>query len=132
RYRMFPIIGTVVITAAMILLAQLQVGTSLWIATLDSLVLGVGLGLVMQVLILAVQNSVDPSMMGVATSGATLFRQLGGSIGVAVMGSIFANRVRTELASRLPHGVAVPKTVSPAAIQHLPAAAPPGLVDALA
>src|SRR4051795_4028304 len=71
RYRMFPIVGTVVITASMILLAQLQVGTSLWVATLDSLVLGVGLGLVMQVLILAVQNSVDPSMMGVATSGAT-------------------------------------------------------------
>ena len=123
RYRTFPIVGTVVITVAMVLLAQLQVGTSLWIATLDSLVLGVGLGLVMQVLILAVQNSVDPSMMGVATSGATLFRQIGGSIGVAVMGSIFANRVHTELASRLPHGVPVPKTVTPSVIKHLPAAA---------
>ena len=131
RYRQFPIIGTVVITAAMILLAQLQVGTSLWVATLDSLVLGVGLGLVMQVLILAVQNSVDPSMMGVATSGATLFRQIGGSIGVAVMGSIFANRVHAELASRLPRGVPIPKTVSPAAIKHLPAAAHAAFVDAV-
>ena len=132
RYRMFPIIGTVVITASMILLAQLQPGTSLWIATLDSLILGVGLGLVMQVLILAVQNSVDPSMMGVATSGATLFRQIGGSIGVAVMGSIFANRVHAELASRLPHGVPIPKTVSPAAIKQLPAAAHQAFVDAFA
>jgi hypothetical protein len=129
---MFPIIGTVVITAAMVLLAQLQVGTSLWVATLYSLILGVGLGLVMQVLILAVQNSVDPSMMGVATSGATLFRQIGGSIGVAVMGSIFANRVHAELASRLPHGFPIPKTVSPAAIKHLPAAAHQAFVDAFA
>jgi MFS family permease len=132
RYRMFPIIGTVVIAAAMILLSQLQVGTSLWVATLYSLVLGVGLGLVMQVLILAVQNSVDPSMMGVATSGATLFRQIGGSIGVAVMGSIFANRVHAELAGRLPHGFPIPKTVSPAAIKHLPGAAHQAFVDAFA
>ena len=77
----------------------------------------------MQVLILAVQNAVDPSVMGVATSGSTLFRQIGGSIGVALFGTIFANRLHTELATRLPAGVKPPSTTSPAAIAHLPEAA---------
>ena len=60
--------------------------------------LGLGLGMVMQVLVLAVQNAVDPSQMGVATSGSTLFRQIGGSIGVALFGTIFASRLHAELA----------------------------------
>jgi EmrB/QacA subfamily drug resistance transporter len=132
RYKMFPIIGTVVITISLVLLAQLQVDTALWVATVDSLILGVGLGLVMQVLILAVQNSADPSMMGVATSGATLFRQIGGSIGVAVMGSIFANRVHVELAARLPKGMAIPKTVTPLALKHLPQAVHRAYAEAVA
>ena len=65
-------------------------------------VLGLGLGMVMQVLVLAVQNSVDYRMLGVATSGSTLFRQIGGSIGVAAFGAIFANRLGSEFAARLP------------------------------
>jgi DNA-binding MarR family transcriptional regulator len=65
-------------------------------------VLGLGLGLVMQVLVLAVQNAVDYRDLGVATSGATLFRSIGGSVGTAVLGSIFSNRLRAELASALP------------------------------
>ncbi|MFL5952839.1 MAG: MDR family MFS transporter [Gaiellaceae bacterium] len=123
RYRVFPILGTAVIAVAMVLMSRLNVGTSLWIATLDSLVLGLGLGMVMQVLLLAVQNSVDPREMGVATSGSTLFRQIGGSIGVALFGAIFASRVHTELANRLPHNVPVPKSVTPATIRQLPPSA---------
>jgi hypothetical protein len=88
--------------------------------------------MVMQVLVLAVQNSVDPSMMGVATSGSTLFRQIGGSIGVALFGTIFANRVRVELAHRLPPGTTVPKTINPAGIRHLPPAAHTAFADAFA
>ena len=76
-------------------------------------VLGLGLGMVMQVLVLAVQNSVDPSMMGVATSGSTLFRQIGGSIGVALFGTIFANRVHVELAARPAGGIAHPEDDQP-------------------
>ena len=98
RYRFFPIAGTAIMAVAMVLLAQLHAGTSTWVAAVFACVLGLGLGMVMQVLVLAVQNSVDPSMMGVATSGSTLFRQIGGSIGVALFGTIFANRVRVELA----------------------------------
>ena len=65
-------------------------------------VLGVGLGLVMQVLILAVQNAVPYAQLGVATSAATLFRSIGGSLGTAILGAIFANRLTDELAAALP------------------------------
>ena len=68
------------------------------------LVLGVGLGLVMQVLVLAVQNAVPYEQLGVATSSATLFRSIGGSLGTSILGAIFANRLATELATSLPPG----------------------------
>ena len=66
------------------------------------IVVGLGLGMVMQVLVLAAQNSVEHRLLGVATSASTLFRQIGGSIGVALFGAIFANRLAQELAQRLP------------------------------
>src|SRR4051794_35644189 len=130
RYRMFPIAGTAFMAMAMFLLSRLGAGTSVWVAAIFALVLGLGLGMVMQVLVLAVQNAVDPSVMGVATSGSTLFRQIGGSIGVALFGTIFANRVRVELASRLPHGAHIPKTINPAGIKHLPPQAHTAFADA--
>ena len=102
RYRLFPIAGTAIMAVAMFLLSRLEAGTSTWVAACFATVLGLGLGMVMQVLVLAVQNSVDPSVMGVATSGSTLFRQIGGSIGVALFGDDLANREHTELAARLP------------------------------
>jgi hypothetical protein len=76
--------------------------------------------MVMQVLVLAVQNAVDPRQMGVATSGSTLFRQIGGSIGVSIFGAVFANQLHGELASRLPAGAAAPHAGNPAAIRALP------------
>jgi EmrB/QacA subfamily drug resistance transporter len=132
RYRIFPIIGTALMAVGMFLLAQLQVSTSLWVATFDSFVLGLGLGMVMQVLVLAVQNSVPHSVLGVATSGSTLFRQVGGSIGVALFGTIFANRLHTELTARLPAGVKAPRIASPAIIRHLPPLAHAAFVYAVA
>src|SRR6478609_4545050 len=120
RYRVFPIVGTALVAVAMILLSRLEVGTSVWVAAGFAVVLGLGLGMVMQVLVLAVQNAVDRSVMGVATSGSTMFRQIGGSIGVALFGTIFASRVRVELAHRLPAGTRVPKTINPEGIKHLP------------
>jgi hypothetical protein len=78
--------------------------------------------MVIQVLVLAVQNAVDYAYLGVATSGSTLFRQIGGSIGVAVFGAIFANRLANELAASLPPGVRTPASPNPAALKHLPSA----------
>jgi len=120
RYRIFPLIGTAVIAVGMLLLSRLGIGTSLWMAALDMVILGLGLGMVMQVLVLAVQNAVDYAYLGVATSGSTMFRSIGGSIGVSLFGAIFSNRLHTELAQRLAPGVHLPSTTSPAAIRALP------------
>jgi MFS family permease len=122
RYKPFPIIGTAIAAVAMLLLSRLHAGTSLWLVTLYLLVLGLGLGLVMQVLVLAAQNAVPYEMLGVATSGSTLFRQIGGAVGVSIFGAIFANRLATELANRLPPGVHVPAAASPALVRKLPEA----------
>jgi hypothetical protein len=88
------------------------------------LVLGLGLGMVMQVLVIAVQNAVDYGDLGVATSGATLFRLIGGSLGTAVFGAIFAARLTRNLEHFLPPGAAAGQgtAMNPAAIAHL---APP-------
>jgi DNA-binding MarR family transcriptional regulator len=95
-------------------------------------VLGLGLGMVMQVLVLAVQNSVDYQYLGVATSGSTLFRQIGGSIGVSVFGAIFSTNLASELASRIPRSVHVPTAANPAIVRHLPAAVRAPYIDAFA
>jgi EmrB/QacA subfamily drug resistance transporter len=120
RYRVFPIMGTAVMAVAFVLLWRINAGTPTVITLVDAAILGLGLGMVMQVLVLAVQNSVDFAVLGTATSGSTLFRQVGGSIGVSLFGTIFANRLGVELAKRLPPGVHPPKTTNPAAIRQLP------------
>ncbi|HEY7074182.1 MAG TPA: MFS transporter [Solirubrobacteraceae bacterium] len=122
RYRRFPIAGTALMTIAMLLLTRLGTTTPGWVAALYMVVLGLGLGMVMQVLVLAVQNAVDYRFLGVATSGSTLFRQVGGSIGVALFGAIFTNRLAAELAERLPRGAHVPAQANPAVVHQLPAA----------
>ncbi len=121
RYKVFPIVGTVVMTVGLVLLWRLGTGSSLLTAAGDMLVVGLGIGMVMQVLVLAVQNSVDHRLLGVATSGAILFRQIGGSIGIALFGAVFANRLHANLAAALP-GVPVPGTATPEAIKALPPA----------
>ena len=122
RYRPFPIAGTAVAAVAIFLLSRLAVTTPIWLAALYMLVLGLGLGMVMQVLVLAAQNAVPFEMLGVATSGSTLFRQIGGSIGVSIFGAIFANRLASELADRMPAGVHVPAAANPAIVRQLPEA----------
>jgi hypothetical protein len=116
----------------MFLLTQIEAGTATWVSEIYAAILGLGLGMVMQVLILAVQNSVPHSVLGVATSGSTMFRQIGGSIGVALFGTIFASRLHTELAARLPAGTKVPTTINPAGIRHLPPAQHQAFADAVA
>lgn len=105
-YRPFPIIGTAIMTVGLVLLSTMDAHTGRLESSAFMFVLGLGLGGVMQVLVLAVQNAVDYKDLGVATSGATLFRSIGGSVGTAVLGSIFSNRLSAELASKLPSSAA--------------------------
>lgn len=102
HYKVFPILGTAMATLGMWLLSSLDASTSEGAAALHMLILGLGLGMVMQVLVLAVQNAVPYDMLGVATSGSTLFRSIGGSLGTAVLGAIFSGRLATELADGEP------------------------------
>ena len=120
RYKPFPIAGTAIMTVGVLLLSRLTVTTPMWQAALYMLVLGLGLGMVMQVLVLAVQNAVPYRLLGVATSGSTLFRQIGGSIGVAAFGAIFANELSHQLLQRLPGGAHVPTAANPAIVKQLP------------
>ncbi len=83
------------------------------------LILGLGLGLILQVLVIAVQNSADYADLGAATSGATFFRSIGGSFGVAIFGSIFSNRLASEIVAEL-RGVRLPAGFNPAEVQAKP------------
>lgn len=131
RYRVFPILGTALMTVGLALCSLLGVDTSLWLVSLSMLVLGAGIGAVMPILTLVAQNAVERRHLGVATSSATLFRQVGGSIGVSIFGAIFANRLATELAARLPAGATTPST-DPRAIAALPPAVHDAYVSAFA
>src|SRR3954454_18614972 len=93
RYKVFPILGTAVAALGMWLLSSLDASTGSGVAALHMLVLGLGLGMVMQVLVLATQNAVSYDQLGVATSGPTLFRSIGGSLGTAVLGAIFTAKL---------------------------------------
>jgi EmrB/QacA subfamily drug resistance transporter len=115
RYRVFPIVGTGLITLGLLLLSRMGVGTSSAVVALFMFVLGVGLGCVMQVLVLIVQNAVPYSELGVATSGATFFRSIGGSFGTAIFGAIFSNVLVGNLARHL-HGAKLPSGLSTSSI----------------
>jgi EmrB/QacA subfamily drug resistance transporter len=97
RYKIFPVLGTAVMTIGLALLSTLHVDTSSVQIDAYLLVLGLGLGLVMQVLVLAVQNAVDFSVLGAATSGVTLSRGIGGALGTAVFGTIFSTGLISAL-----------------------------------
>lgn len=101
RYRPFPIVGTAVMTIGIGLLGTIGVTTSTFVTGAYMLILGVGIGLVMQILITAVQNAVNPSDVGAATAGSNFFRSIGGSFGTAVFGAIFSNELPRQLAAGL-------------------------------
>src|SRR5215211_3133249 len=106
RYRVFPIVGTAVMAIGLFLLSRLDVGTGGAASAAYLLVLGLGLGSVMQVLVLTVQNAVGYEVLGAATSGVTLFRGIGGSLGAATFGAIFTSRLTSELQGVLPGSLA--------------------------
>jgi EmrB/QacA subfamily drug resistance transporter len=123
RYKVFPIAGTAILVIGMYLLSRLQAGTAPALASLYMLVVGVGIGLVMQVLVLVAQNDVGHQDIGVATSTATFFRSVGGSFGVAIFGAIFATRLTDQL-TKLPAAsrakLAGGVHLNPAQARHLP------------
>jgi len=137
RYKIFPVVGTAVMTFGLYLLSLMGTATSFWLVSLYLFVLGVGIGASMQVLVIAVQNAVDYSDLGAGTSGATFFRSIGGSFGTAVFGAIFANVLVGDLAralhgASLPSGISAASGASPAVLDHLPAAIRAGYIDGYA
>ena len=122
KYKIFPILGTAIATLGLFLLSTMGVHTSQVTSGIFMVVLGAGLGLVMQTVVLATQNTVERTDIGVGTSTVTFTRQVGASVGVAVFGAVFNNRLSAELADRLPKGTKAPGTssISRKAIDALP------------
>jgi len=119
RYKAFPIAGTAVLSVGLFLVSRMDASTTRLQTSISMLVVGMGLGMVMQVLVLAVQNAVEYEDLGVATSGATLFRLIGGSLGVATLGAIFATRLESIVARELPGHVLDSRHLGPATLRVL-------------
>ncbi|MEU1213530.1 MDR family MFS transporter [Streptomyces sp. NPDC005791] len=100
KYKMFPILGSVLMVTGLFLLATMDTGTTRLTSGVYMAVLGAGMGFLMQITMLVAQNSVELRDMGVASSATTLFRTLGSSFGVAIMGALFTGRVQDEMAAR--------------------------------
>jgi EmrB/QacA subfamily drug resistance transporter len=140
HYRSWPIAGMGIAVVGMALLSRLDEQSSWVTSTIAMVVLGLGLGMVMQVLTLAVQNSVSYADLGTATAAVTFFRQMGSTIGVAAFGAIFASRLHTEITRLLPRAAgaldpqplsSTPVSSTPAQIRSLPPPIRDGLVEAL-
>ncbi len=136
RYKVFPVIGTGLMTIGLYLMSLIGVSTGAWVTAGYMVVFGLGLGLVLQVLTVAVQNAVPYEELGTATSGVTFFRMIGGSFGTAVFGAVFANLVVNNVLHAL-HLTKAPagfnlNADNPSAIHKLPAVAQAGVVDGIA
>ncbi|MEV4441851.1 MFS transporter [Streptomyces sp. NPDC049577] len=134
HYKLLLILGGALSAQGMYLLSHLDTGTgrlahSLWMA-----ILGTGVGLSLPVLVLAVQNSAHPADLGAATSAGNYFRQIGGSLGAAVFGTLFTHRLSAALAAELPHrpGRPAPDSITPQLVRALPAPLRDGYVRAYA
>ena len=121
RYKVFPVVGSLVMTVGLVLLSRMDADTRGWVTAVFLFVLGLGIGLTMQVLIIVVQGALPYSDLGVATSGVTFFRTMGSAFGSAVFGTLYAN----FLGDRLPGALARSPGVTPADI------ATPGALHAL-
>ncbi|GGY85158.1 MFS transporter [Streptomyces geysiriensis] len=141
RYRLFPIVGTLVMGVGLYLMSLMGPSTGALLESLYMFVLGTGIGLSMQVLTIAVQNTVDYADLGTATSGVTFFRTLGSSFGTAVFGTIYANtltpNLRDGVAAAAGTGAADPAVIeraatSPEGVHRLPPEASAPIVGAYA
>jgi EmrB/QacA subfamily drug resistance transporter len=126
RYRIFPIIGGVIMTIGFFMLSRLGVSTSRLQLSLDYVVLGLGMGFLMQMVSLIAQNSVELRDMGVASSARMFFQQIGGSLGVAALGALFASRLNSLMSSTAAAGHSAfhvtGGSLDPATVNNLPAA----------
>lgn len=104
HYKVFPIIGAALLTTGFWLLTHIQVTTSTAVLSGWMLVVGLGIGCIMQIALLAVQNAVAYQDLGTATSATVFFRLLGGSLGTALFGAVLLNRLQHNLAVLLPSG----------------------------
>jgi EmrB/QacA subfamily drug resistance transporter len=122
RYKVLPIVGGGLMTVGIFLLTTLGTNTSLVLIGLYFAVMGLGMGFLMQITTLVAQNSVGPGEMGVASSSRTFFQQIGGSIGVAAFGAVFARRLIQSLTAQLPgaHVNVSGGQFNPATVNHLP------------
>ncbi len=121
RYRMLPIVGMLTLTIGLGLLSQLTPSTPTWALTLMVAMVGLGIGPTMSVGTTAIQNAVPREMLGVGTAGFQLFRQVGGSIGIALFGTLFSTRLTTLLGTTLPAGLN-PASIDAAKVAALPEA----------
>ncbi len=124
RYKIFPVVGTALMTIGFFLMSLIGVHTNPWATGLYMAVFGLGLGFVLQVLVVAVQNAVPYEELGTATSGVSFFRMIGGSFGTAVFGALFSNLLVRNVLSALHLRAAPPgftlNSDNPEAIHHLP------------
>lgn len=133
RYKIFPVAGTAIMALGFVLLSRMDADTSTLLQSLYLLVLGSGIGLSMQVLILVVQNTVEFTDLGVATSGVTFFRTIGSSFGAAIFGSMFANFLGDRLPAAMASSGAPPQAAtSPQVLHELPHQVAAPIVDAYA
>ena len=134
HYKVFPVLGCAVAAEGMWLLSRMEEGTSREVYSLWMGILGLGIGFVMPVLVLAVQNSARPADLGTATSANNYFRQIGGSVGAAVFGTLFAGRLADQLAAELPRSARLPdpESITPQVVHALPAPLRDGYITAYA
>ncbi|MDQ2628420.1 MAG: MFS transporter [Actinomycetota bacterium] len=133
RYKIFPVVGTALMTIAFALMSQMDAATAAWLQSAYLLLLGAGIGLSMQVLVLVVQNTSSFADLGVATSGVTFFRTIGSAFGAAVFGSLFVNFLDRRLGPALSAaGLTVDAAGSPEALHRLPAQQAAPIVQAYA
>jgi MFS family permease len=140
RYKVFTIAGVALILAAMLWMTTLAGGTSLWTVGAMFFVLGAGLGLIMQNVVLAAQNAVPAGQIGTATSTNNYFREVGATLGVAVFGTLFTSRLADSLTSALSGnaeqavqaGITSPDTLVPSAVQAAGEPLRTAIVDAYA
>lgn len=139
KYRMFPVVGTIVVGLAMLGMTTLAASTPIWLICVYLFVFGAGLGLIMQVVVLVAQNAVPPQEVGTATSTNNYFREVGASLGVAVFGALFTSRLTDSLTgvftdAGVPASQAASSSASidPSALAKLPEALQDGIVNAYA
>jgi EmrB/QacA subfamily drug resistance transporter len=138
RYKMYPVVGLAITIAGMVWLTRLEAGMSLWLFGAMIFVLGAGMGLIMQTIVLAVQNSVDPHELGTATSSNNFFREIGAAVGTAAFTTVFTSRLSENLRgvfADLPEGAAPAgggTGLTPQIVDQLPEPLRSGVVDAFA